>query len=132
MAAITCHTLKHLSLGLFTGLRPIVCLELHQFPVLSRYDSHSGQSDGVSHARLTLEMCTIQAVDLGPLQRRMHVEQVGYEGQVELAVSRCDVLRRNKLSAVQPGRLSQHQLGPVVQVVLLHVHMKHVTVVMYI
>lgn len=95
MAAITCHTLTH-SFSFFTGS----CL------------------------RLTLYVCTLHAVDVDPLQGRMHVEQVGYKGQVEFAVSRCDVMRRDKLSAVQPGRLLQHQLGPVVQIVLLHVHMK--------
>lgn len=54
----------------------------------------------------------------------MRVEQVGHEGQVELAVPGGNVVRRHKLPAVQTGRLLQHQLGPLVQVPLLKRQMR--------
>lgn len=73
---------------------------------------------------LTLYVLSLYAIDLSLLHSWMHVEQVGDKGQVEFAVSRSDVMGRNKLSAIQPGRLLQHQLSPSVQIALLHVHMK--------
>lgn len=66
----------------------------------------------------------VVAVDLSLLQTRMHVEQVGHKRQVEFAVSRCNVVRGNKLSAVQPGGLLQHQLSPSVQIALLYRNIK--------
>lgn len=68
---------------------------------------------------LTLDVHGLHAVQVGPLQRGVHVEQVGHEGQVEFAVSRGDVVGRHKLPAVQPGRLPQHQLRPLLQMLLL-------------
>lgn len=74
------------------------------------------------HQCLTLYVCGLQAVDVCLLQGGVHVEQVGHESQVEFAVPGGDVIRRDKLPAVQPRCLLQHQLGPEVQIVLLHVH----------
>lgn len=69
----------------------------------------------------TLYVRRLHIVEVDLLERGMHVEQVGHEGQVELAVAADDVVRGDKLPAVQPGRLLQHQLGPLGQIVLLQV-----------
>lgn len=71
--------------------------------------------------RLTLYVRRLHVVEVDLLEGGMHVEQVGHEGQVELAVSVDDVLRRDKLPAVHLRRLLQHQLGPLGQIVLLQV-----------
>lgn len=71
--------------------------------------------------RLTLYVCHIH-VEVRLLQGGMHVEQVGHEGQVELAVPVGDVVGGDELPAVQPRRLLQHQLGPLGQIVLLQAH----------
>lgn len=63
----------------------------------------------------------LHVVEVDLLESGMHVEQVGHEGQVELAVSVDDVLRGDKLPAVQLRRLLQHQLSPLGQIVLLQV-----------
>lgn len=81
---------------------------------------------------LTLNVHCVYAIHWNLLQRWMHVEQVGYKGHVEFAVSRGDVMRRNELSAVQPGCLSQHQLSPSVQITLLHTHRKQTYMCSYI
>lgn len=70
---------------------------------------------------LTLYVCHVH-VGARLLQGGMHVEQVGHEGQVELAVPVGDVVGGDKLPAVQPRRLLQHQLGPLGQVLLLRAH----------
>lgn len=72
------------------------------------------------HLHLTLYV-RLHIVEVDLLERGMHVEQVGHKRQVELAVSADDIVRRDKLPAVQLGRLLQHQLGPLGQIVLLQV-----------
>lgn len=70
---------------------------------------------------LTLYVRCLHVVEADLLQGGMHVEQVGHEGQVQLAVAVDNVMGGDKLPAVQPGRLLQHQLSPLGQIVLLQV-----------
>lgn len=111
----------------------------HQFFVYSHYGSCSDLRVSVFYAsiwtirldlllsdrcNLTFYQCHVYGVGLTSSHRRVHVEEIGHKGQVEFAVSSRDVTGGNKLSAVQPGGLPQHQLGPLKQIRLLHTHRK--------
>lgn len=68
--------------------------------------------------RLTLDGAPVDVLVLWFLQRRVLVEQVGDEGQVEFGVAADDICRHDELSASEPVGLIQHALGPL-QVLLL-------------
>lgn len=93
------------------------CCNLETF-ILCVFLWHHYMFSHVMVQQLTLNVCVLH----GPcktVQARTHVEHVGDEGHVELAVSGRDVASGDELPAVEPRRLPQHQLGPVGQVLLL-------------